>query len=182
MAEYTAEYVTKINQDKITSVEYVKSRFADSPDLVFTDYRGLTVEQITNLRRKLREKGAEYRVMKNKRVRIALEQLELPDASEYLVGPTAVAISRTESGPVVKELLSLGKDAPLSLKGAIIDGRLFNASEVVEFSKLPTRDELIAKLMGTMKAPAQNLAAVLNAVPQKLVRTLQAVADQKQAG
>ncbi|TVR89146.1 MAG: 50S ribosomal protein L10 [Spirochaetaceae bacterium] len=182
MAEYTAEYVTKINQEKVDSVDYVKSRFADSPDLVFTDYRGLTVGQITDLRGRLREKGADYRVMKNKRVRIALQQLELPDASEYLVGPTAVAISRTESGPVVKELIALGKDMPLALKGAIIDGRIFTAAQVAEFSKLPTRDELLSKLMGTMKAPVQNLAIVLNAVPQKLVRTLAAVAEQKQAG
>ena len=179
MAQYTAEYVTKINQDKVDSVDYVKGRFADSPDLVFTDYRGLTVGQITDLRQKLRDKGADYRVMKNKRVRIALQQLELPDVSEYLVGPTAVAISREESGPVVKELIAMGKNMPLELKGAIIDGRIFTAAQVAEFSKLPTRDELLAKLMGTMKAPVQNLALVLNAVPQKLVRTLAAVAEHK---
>jgi len=70
-------------------------------------------------------------------------------------------------------------DGVLVIKGGIIDGNIFNADQVVEFSKLPTKPELIAKLMATMNAPLQNMVYILNAVPQKLVRTLQAVADKK---
>ena len=80
---------------------------------------------------------------------------------------------------MAKVLVEFAKDAKMEIKGGILDNNLFNAQQVEDFSKLPTRDELLAMLMGTMKAPIQNVVYVLNAVPTKLVRTLQAVADSK---
>ena len=173
------EYTTKVQQHKTDSVDKLKDRFSISTDFVFTDYRGLTVSQITDLRGKLRLHQAEYRVVKNRFAKIALEQMNMPDASELLIGPTALALPTEESGPVVKALLEFSKDAPLEVKGAIINGRVFDKAQTEAYAKLPTRNELLAILMGTMKAPVQSMVYVMNGVTSKLVRTLAAVAEQK---
>ena len=175
-----AEYQTKINDNKIAAVDEVKDRFSDIKDFIFTDFRGLSVEQRTELRNKLREKNAEYRVIKNRQAIIAFEQMEYPDVSGFLVGPTALALTKDESGPVAKVLFDFGKDTSVEVKGALIDGQIFDSGQVEAFSKLPTKDELIAKLMGTMQAPVQHLAGALNEVVAKLIRTIKAVGDNKQ--
>ncbi|MFP4382866.1 MAG: 50S ribosomal protein L10 [Spirochaetia bacterium] len=169
----------KIQQYKLDAVAELKTQFGDVRDFIFTDYRGLTVEQITELRNRLREKQAEYHVVKNRYAKIAIKQLEMPDVSEYLVGPTALALAKDESGPVAKILLAFGKETSVAVKGAIINGNVYTSEEVDAYSKLPTREELIAKLMGTMNAPLQHLVYAMNGVTQKLVRVLQAVADKK---
>lgn len=175
-----ADYETKIQQAKVDAIQELVEEFKDVKDFIFTDYRGLTVEQITDLRLKLREQGAKYKVVKNRFAKIALQELERPAADAYLVGPTAVALPEHEVAPIVKVLLDFSKTVPLmQVKGGIVDGAVFNATEIEAYSKLPSRLELIAKLMGTMNAPAQNVVYVLNAIPTKLVRTLQAVADAK---
>ncbi len=172
-------YETKLNDEKTAAVEAVKTRLSENKDYVFTDYRGLTVDQITTLRAKLRENNAEYRVIKNRFAKIAFQQLDMPEVADFLVGPTALALAKDDAGTVVKALIDFGKDTPLELKGAIIDGTLFDAKQAEAFSKLPTRDELLAMLMGTMNAPLRNLMYAMNGVASKLVRTLQAVADKK---
>ncbi len=173
------DYQTKVQQHKIDAIESLKARFANNTDFVFTDYRGLTVSQIGDLRSRLRQHNAEYRVVKNRFTKIALEQMEMPDASQLLVGPTALALPHEEAGPVVKALLEFGREAPLEVKGAIIDGQVFDKAQTEAFSRLPTRIELIAILMGTMKAPVQNMVFAMNGVASKLVRTLAAVAEKK---
>ena len=172
-------YQTKLNDTKTAAVEAVKTRLSGSKNYVFTDFRGLTVDQITDLRAKLREKNAEYRVIKNRYAKIAFKELELPEISDFLVGPTALALAQDDAGAVVKALLEFGKETTLELRGAIIEGNVFDAKQAEAFSKLPTRDQLIAMLMGTMNAPWRNLMYAMNGVASKLVRTLQAVADKK---
>lgn len=174
-----AEYQTKVQNHKVEAVDALKEEFKDVNDYIFTNYRGMTVSQITELRGKLRENDAVYKVVKNRFAKIALSQMEQPAVDQHLTGPTAVALAKGESGPVAKALFELAKDFPLEIKGGIINGDVYDAAEVEAYSKLPTRDELIAKLMGTMKAPVQNVVYALDAIPTKLVRTLQAVADQK---
>ena len=174
------EYSTKVTQAKKDAVTAIQDRLKESRDFVFTNYRGLTVGQITQLRARLREKNADFRVVKNRTAKIAFDKLEYPDVSEYLTGPTAIALSSDDTGPVVKELLNFGKEAPVELKGGIIDGTVFNYEQMEAFSKLPGRDELLAKLMSAMNGPVTNLALTLNAVPQKLVRVLQAVKEKKE--
>jgi large subunit ribosomal protein L10 len=177
-----AEYQTKIQDYKVEAVDSLKSEFEGVQDYIFTNYRGLTVAQITELRDKLRKENALFKVVKNRFAKIALRDMEQPAVDEHLTGPTAVALAKGESGPVAKILFEIAKDLPLEVKGGIINGNVFDAEQVEAFSKLPTRNELIAMLMGTMRAPVQHVVYVLNAVPTKLVRTLQAVADKKQAG
>ncbi len=175
-----AEYEIKLQQNKVEAIQVLKDEFKDVKDFIFTDYRGLTVEQITDLRSKLREQNATYKVVKNRFARIALKDLDRPSADECLVGPTAIALPTAESGPVAKILVEFARNAPMEIKGGILDNNVFDAKQVEAFSKLPTKDELISMLMSTMKAPIQNVVYVLNAVPTKLVRTLQAVADSKE--
>lgn len=170
---------TKVQQYKVDAVNALKEEFGDVRDFIFTDYRGLSVEQITQLRNKLREKNATYKVVKNRFAKLALEQLDMPSVGDNLVGPTAVAFTVEETGPVAKILFELAKEMPVDVKGGLVDGNVFDAAQVEAFSKLPTRLELIAKLMGTMNAPIQTFVSTLNAVPETFVRTLQAVADSK---
>ncbi len=174
-----AEHVTKVQQHKVDSVDAIKATLSENKDYIFTDYRGLSVSQITVLRQRLREKHADYRVVKNRYAKLAFRQLEMPDVSDLLVGPTALALLKDEAGAVAKILFEYAKDTPVEVKGAIVDGRVFDGPQTEAFSKLPTRDELLAQLMSTMNAPLQNLVYAMNGVTQKLVRVLQAVADQK---
>ncbi len=174
-----AEYVTKIQPAKVDAVAEIKGKIENIKDFVVTDYRGLTVEQITNLRRKLREFGTEYKVVKNNYAKIAFKNKGVKGLDNLLVGPSAIAMVKGEAGPVVKALIDFSKETPVQVRGGYIDGNIFNMQQLEAFSKLPTKIELISSLMGTMKAPVQNLVFVLNAPMQKLVRTMQAVADQK---
>ncbi len=173
------EHVTKVQKHKVDSVDAIKQTLAESKDYIFTDYRGLSVSQITALRSRLREKQADYKVVKNRYAKLAFQQLDMPDVADMLVGPTALALLKDDAGSVAKILFEYARDTPVAVKGAIVDGRVFDASEAEAFSKLPTRDELLAQLMSTMNAPLQNLVYAMNGVTQKLVRVLQAVADRK---
>ncbi|MCL2880759.1 MAG: 50S ribosomal protein L10, partial [Treponema sp.] len=147
---------------------------------IFTDYRGLTVEQISNLRKLLRAKDVHYKVVKNNFAVLAFQQLSAPDVSSYLTGPTAVAISPRDSNEVAKILYDFAKEIPaLHVKGALVGDTVYNAAQTEAFSKLPGRLELISMLMSVMNGPARNLAAALNDVPARLVRTIKAIGDKK---
>jgi len=174
-----AEHKVKLQPAKVEAVGGLKEKFNAYQGYIFTDYRGLTVEQITNLRRALRKYGAEFRVVKNNYARIAFEELKRPDVSSYLTGPTAIALTKDDSSQVAKSILDFTKETSVKIKGGLVEGKVFDDKQIAALSKLPTRMELIAKLMGTMKAPAQNLVYVMNGVTSKLVRTLAAVADKK---
>jgi large subunit ribosomal protein L10 len=175
-----ADHVTKVQQHKVDALDAIKGKFSESKDFIFTDYRGLTVEQITALRGRLREKQAEYKVIKNRYAKLAFKQLDLPDVSDMLVGPTALALLKDDVGAAAKVLFEFAKDAPVSVKGAIVDGKVYSEAETEALSKLPTRDQLLGILMSTMQAPLQNLVYAANGTVQKLVRVLQAVADKKE--
>jgi large subunit ribosomal protein L10 len=170
----------KIQDSKTEAIGELKGIFENAKDYIFTDYRGLTVEQITTLRRQLRVKDVEYKVVKNNFARIAFEQLSAPDVSNYLVGPTAVAITPKDPNEVAKILYDFLKEAPaLKVKGALIGDTIYDAAQTEAFSKLPGRLELISMLMSVINGPARNLASALNDVPSRLVRTVKAIADQK---
>ncbi|MFW5776852.1 MAG: 50S ribosomal protein L10 [Spirochaetota bacterium] len=173
------DHVTKVQSHKVDALEAIRSKLEENKAYIFTDYRGLTVDQITELRRKLREKEAEYKVVKNRYAKLAFQQMEMPDVADLLVGPTALALLKDDPSAIAKILVEYAKEAPVGLKGALVDGQLFDGEQTVELSKLPGRDQLLAQLMSTMNAPLQNLVYAMNGVTQKLVRVLQAVADKK---
>jgi large subunit ribosomal protein L10 len=171
----------KIQEAKTASIQELKEAFSVSKDFIFTDYRGLTVEQITALRRQLREKDVRYRVVKNNFARIAFEQLSAPPGvAEYLAGPTAVAIAPKDSNEAAKILIRFAAEYPvLKVKGSLIGDTVYNAQETDAFSKLPGRLELISMLMSVLNAPARNLAGALNDIPARLVRVIKAAGDKK---
>ncbi|MDR2072478.1 MAG: 50S ribosomal protein L10 [Spirochaetaceae bacterium] len=178
--------VAKKEQEyKIKAIGELKEMFGalsngNPADFIFTDYRGLTVEQITALRRQLKGKEAGFKVVKNNFARIAFQQLKTPDVSGYLTGPTAVAIASRDSSEVAKILLDFTKEAPvLKVKGGLVGNTVYTGAQVEAFSKLPGRLELISMLMSVMNGPARNLAAALNDIPSRLVRTVKAIADKK---
>lgn len=172
----------KVQQYKVDAVAELKGGFEGVRSFIFADYRGLTVDQISVLRGALRDAGAEFHVVKNNYAKIAFKQMDHEDVAPYLVGPTAIAYCGDEAGPVAKAMLKLAKDMPVDLKGGLFDGEVYDAQAVEALSKLPTKNELIQMLMGTMLAPTQNMVYVLNGVTTKLVRTLVAVQEQKAQG
>ncbi len=171
----------KIQESKTKAIGELKESLSSAKDFIFTEYRGLTVEQITNLRKQLRAKDVKYKVVKNNFAQIAFKQLSDQDVSKYLVGPTAVAITPKDSNEVAKILFDFLKEVPaLRVKGALISNTVYDAAQTEAFSKLPGRLELISMLMSVMNGPARSLAAALNDVPSRLVRTVKAIADKKQ--
>jgi large subunit ribosomal protein L10 len=171
----------KIQDTKTKAIAELKEDFTAAPDFIFADYRGLTVEQITNLRKQLKAKEAKFRVVKNTYARIAFEQLSAPaEVSSYLIGPTAVAIAPKDANEIAKILLDFTREAPsLNVKGGLVGASIYDAKQVEAFSKLPGRLELISMLMSVMNGPVRNLAAALNDVNARLVRTVKAVGDKK---
>ena len=156
-------YKTRITPAKEDAVKALKDEFAGYDSFIFTDYRGMTVEQITALRKTLRKQDAAYRVVKNRYAKIAFNDLEKGGADDQMVGPTAVALVKGDTAnSVAKALFQASKDGvTITVKGALVVGELMNADQIEALSKLPTKLELISSLMGTMKAPVQKLAATL---------------------
>ncbi|MDR1105152.1 MAG: 50S ribosomal protein L10 [Treponema sp.] len=170
----------KIQDSKTRAIKELAESFGSSKDFIFTNYRGLTVEQISALRKNLRAKDARCKVVKNNFARLAFEELKCPDVSAYLTGPTAVVIVPRDANETAKILFDFAKEAQaLKVKGALMGDTIYTASQTEAFSKLPGRLELIAMLMSVMNGPARNLAAALNDIPARLVRTVNAVAAKK---
>jgi large subunit ribosomal protein L10 len=158
----------KLQPVKVAAIEEAKKTFAEYNDFIFADYRGMTVEQITNLRKKLREQNASLKVVKNNFARIAFEDMKIDNVSEYLKGPTVVAMAKEDSNTVAKVMFDFVKDAPtLSVKGGFINKEIYDISKIEEFSKLPGRKELIGLIMSAVNGPARKLAATLQAYVEK---------------
>ena len=173
------EKTQKIQPYKTEGIRKIKELIESSSDVIFTDFRGLNVSQITELRRSLKEKEAEYRVVKNSYARLALRELGFPFEEDFLIDPTALALARADIGPITKVLFDFTRDSTLKVKGGLVDGRVVSSAEVEAISKLPGRNELYAMLMGTMRAPLTNLVYAMSGITTKLVRTVQAVAESK---
>ena len=173
------EKTKKIQQYKIEAVNQIKQMVKNSQDIIFTNYQGLDVQQITELRRQLREREAEYRVIKNSFTEIALSDMGLPFEKDFLIDPTALTLIKTDLGPVAKVLFDFARNTLLQVKGGMIDGKVLATPEIEALSKLPGREQLYAVLMGTMTAPLINLFYAMNGGIIKLLRTIQAVADAR---
>jgi large subunit ribosomal protein L10 len=163
-------------------VEEIKDRFNDSGAVLLADYRGLSVKELQQLRVKLREAGAELTVYKNSLTEIAMRELALPSMAEYLAGPTAFIFGGEDPVAPAKVLTQFAKEhKALELKGGLVENQVVDADGVKAIATLPSREELIAKLLGTMLNPIVGFARVLNGPTEAFARTVQAVADQKAA-
>jgi large subunit ribosomal protein L10 len=168
----------KVQQYKVEAVERLKGWFKETPDLIFSDFRGLKFPQMIDLRDRLAAQKTAYRVVRNAFAKIALKDAGLPDASAMLEGPTALAFLGADPGPGTKVVVDFMKGTSLKVKGGIVGGRLYSVQEVEALSRLPSRKALLGILMGTMNAPLTHLMYAMNGVASKLVRTLAAVAEQ----
>ena len=158
----------KIQKYKLEAVEQTKALFETYSDYIFTNYRGLTVQQLTELRRQLAKKNAELRVVRNNLARIAFEQMGVDTLNDYFTGPTAIALGNEDSNEVAKILFEYAKNAPaLEVKGAFLEKEIYDATQIEAFSKLPGKSQLIAMIMSTINAPVQKVAATLQAYVEK---------------
>lgn len=160
---------SKVQPNKTEAIGALKTQIGDSADFIFAEYRGLTVEQISALRRQLRAKNAEFHVVKNNFARIAFEELGYPKAVEpVLAGPTGVAFTKADSNEVAKILVDFAKETPaLRVKGALVDKEFLNVAQIEALSRLPSRNTLIAMFMAGLKSPVQKLAYTLVALKEK---------------
>ncbi|MBH79768.1 MAG: 50S ribosomal protein L10 [Gammaproteobacteria bacterium] len=148
---------------------------------VLSDYRGLTVEEMTGLRAKARESGVYLRVIRNTLAKRAIQGTDYECLNDSFVGPTMLAFSTEDPGSAARLIKDYAKEyEALEVKALSIGGELLEASQLDRVATLPTRDEALAQLMSVMQAPVAKLARTLNEVPGKLVRTLAAVREQKQ--
>lgn len=168
--------------DKETFVEEFRERLQDSPAIFLTDFTGLDVKSMTVLRDELRKTGAEYLVVKNRLVRRALENTEIPDLSEWLLGPTGVVIGHTGPVAAAKAVADFAKnhnDRP-AFKVAVLDNAVLDPSQIERLAKLPTRDVLLSMLAGALEAPLAALAWAMEAKLQEMSGLLEALRAEKE--
>ena len=146
-------------------VDEIKELLDGAKTAVVVDYRGLTVEQDTNLRRTLREAGVVYKVYKNTMINFAIEGTEFAELSQNLEGPTAIAICKEDATAAARVLCNFAKEAEaLEIKGGVIDGTYYDAAGVKAISSIPSKEVLLGKLLGSIQSPIANFARVIKQV------------------
>ena len=151
-----------------------------SKAVVFTEYKGLTVAQIAELRRSLKEASAEYKVFKNTLVSIAAKGTPYESAKSVLSGPTGLAFGYDDPVAAAKKVLEFaGKNDKFKIKSGVIEGKLYSTDEIKEVSQLPSRTVLLSMFAGTLQAPMAKLAGVLNATVAQFAYALEAVKNKK---
>ena len=161
-------------------VAEVSARLADAQAIVLAEYRGLPVEKITQLRAKARASGVYLRVLKNTLARRAVQGTPFEKLADQMVGPLAYGISEDPvAAAKVLQTYAKGNDK-LVIKGGAMPNQVLSAKEVGNLASMPSREELLATLLGTMQAPVAKFVQTLNEVPGKFVRTLAAVRDAKE--
>jgi large subunit ribosomal protein L10 len=168
-------------EQKKAVVAELSERISQAQAIVLAEYRGLQVEGMTELRAKARGQGVYFRVLKNTLARRAVVGTPFEKLADQMVGPLAYGIS-SDPVAVAKVLNEFAKgNEKFVIKAGAMHNEVMSAKDVATLAMLPSREELIAKLMGTMQAPIAKFVRTLNEVPGKFVRTLAAVRDQKQA-
>lgn len=164
-------------------VVQLKEQLSRTKLAMVSDFRGLTVKEMTALRRRLQDAGGDYTVAKNTLVRRALQETEgMPAIDNYLEGPTALVFGYNDPVTPVKTLLDYFKETKkeLEIRGGIVEGRVVSPRELQQIATLPSREEMVAKLMGSMQSPAQGIVITLSGVARNLVFVLEAIRKQKE--
>ncbi len=173
-----------LKEQKAKIVEELSDALSKSPLILLTDYKGLTVDEITKLRDELYEVNAKYRVAKNTLIKLALKNAEVPAAEELessLQGTTAVLYTEGDAVLALKALFKFIKETKKPVvKCGLMDGKFITAEQAKEFSKLPPREVLLAQLVGQMQAPIYGLHAVLSGSLRKLLYALNAIKEKKE--
>lgn len=166
--------------DKETELAELQTAFRSADAAVLVDYRGITVPQVTELRRQIRSAGATYRVVKNTLAKRAAAGTAYEAFSAELLGPTAVVYTEQDPVALAKALTTFAKTLPsLTIKAAVVQGRAVTPAAVTDLANLPGRPQLYAQLLSVLQGPMQQLVSVLAAVPRDLVNVLAAAEKKK---
>lgn len=168
-----------LRSEKKDFVSELEEIYKASDSVIITHYHGLTVEQISNLRKVLRENGAFFKVVKNTLSKIAAANAELQHNDQLFSGPTAIAYSK-DPVAAAKGVVEFAKaNDNLKVIGGVVNNKILSASEVQQLAKLPSLDQLRAKIVGILQAPAASLARVVQAPAGSLARVVQAYSEKK---
>lgn len=167
------------NAENKESVAELKERFAGVQTAVLTEYRGLTVRQLSDLRKQLKGASAEYKVVKNRLARIAIKDSVLDGLGKHLTGPTGVAYTRHDPVSVAKALQAFVRSNPaLTIKVGVVEGKVLEPSALKSLAELPSKEALRAQLVGALQGPMSKLVTLLTAVQGELVRVIEARSKQ----
>lgn len=150
-------------------VDTIKEQLQDAQGVVLVDYRGITVEQDTNLRKQMRESNVVYKVYKNTMIKRAIEGTEFEPLSSELEGPTAIAISKTDATAPARILAKFATDnklKTLTLKSGVVEGKYYDKDGIKIIATIPSRDELLAKFLGSIQSPIANFARVIKQIAE----------------
>jgi len=168
--------------DKVAVVNEVRDRLEAADGALLTEYRGLTVAELAELRRELAAAGGDYKVYKNTLVRLAVAGTDQAGISDLLTGPTAIAFVQGDVSSVAKALRDFGRANPnLVLKGGVVGSSIMSAADIDVLAELPSRDTLLAQFAGALSAPLQQLAGLIQALPRNLAYGLSALVEQRRA-
>ncbi len=169
-------------ENKKQIVTKLQGKFSEAKLVILTDYKGLDVAAMNDLRAKLKEAGVDYQVVKNTLLRRAAEGTPVSTIGDSFIGPSAVAMSLEDPIALAKVLIDFAKaNDKLEVKIGVMEGKVIDAAEIKALSALPSREVLLAKLLSVMVAVPTGVVTVLNEIPAKFVRVLAAVRDQKEA-
>ena len=166
-----------LKEAKVKAVEEIKDKFSRSRTAILTDYRGLNVAEITELRRKLKEEDVEYKVVKNTLTSIAIKDFDF-NLDEFLEGPTAIAFSYEDPVAPAKVLVDFAKTISNSKLKLVVEGKVTSKDVIDELAKLPPKEQLLANAVGAIQSPLYGIVGVLQGPLRELVYTLQAVQDK----
>lgn len=166
---------------KTQNIDEIKEKIEKAQSVVLVDYRGLNVSELTELRKKYREAGVDYKVYKNTMMRFAFKDSDLEGFNEFLKGPSAVAFGYDDPVSAAKISAEFAKtNDKLEIKAGIVDGKIINVEEIKDLAKLPSKEVLIAQALGGFNAPIQGFANVLNGTIRGLAVVLNAIAEEKE--
>lgn len=159
--------MAKVEQKQVV-VNEIKEKLEKATSAVLVDARGLSVAEDTELRKQLREAGVDYKVYKNTMMNFAFKGTDFEALAPFLEGPSAIAISNTDATAPARELAKFAKTAnKLEIKAGVVEGTMYDAKGMAEISLIPSRDELLSKLLGSIQSPITNFARVMKQLAEK---------------
>jgi large subunit ribosomal protein L10 len=173
--------VTVIKSEKQEIIDRLHDRFESSSSAICVEFRGVSVEKVTQFRRELQQASGEYQLVKNTLAKRAIKDTAFQELDQFLVGPTGVVFcpeEAAESAKVVTKFVD-ETDGAFQIKGGVVDGAIFDASGIEKVATLPSRQELLAQLVASLQSPISGLVGTLEGVMREFVYTVQAIADKK---
>ncbi|BAI81236.1 50S ribosomal protein L10 [Deferribacter desulfuricans SSM1] len=168
-------------QDKIALVGDLTEKISKANALYLANYKGLTYHELNNIRQALKEMGNDFRVVKNRLLKIALKNNNIENLDEILVDQTAIAIVFDEPTTAAKEFKKFNKEYKnFEIKGGYLDGQALSKEDVIALADIPSREELLARMLGSMSAPARNFVSLLANIPRSLLNVLNAIKEKKE--